>query len=149
MKIAGQVAEADAFPFPRGPVLEHGVPRRPDRRDPALGAAQLMGCGRRRREQVKRRHANASPHHVEQLFLILFVPLPVAGLGTMIHQLAERIRVVRPKTQGVSVGRDCVGQIAELAPGISEIVKGFREIRPVRERLFEHDPRFVRPVFRQ
>ncbi len=96
MKISRQIAKANASAPNARVVRKGGFRRRPDRPDPVPGTDQLIGCGRRRRKQVKRRNTNSGPHHVQQLVLVGLVVVPFARLRTMIDELAERIGVIGP-----------------------------------------------------
>ncbi len=149
MKISGQIAEANALLLNKGLMVKDGFRRRRDRPDPLLGAEQLIRRGRRRRKQVKRRNPNPSPDHADKLVLIRLVSVPLARMRAMINELAERIRVIGPETQGVSIGRDRTCEIAEFARSVSQIVECLGEIGLVRQRLFKRHQRFAGTPFRQ
>src|SRR4030088_1206430 len=102
-----------------------------DRRDPTSRAEQLVRCRGQRRKQVKRRNAKAPPNPVDELVLVAFVTIPFARLRAMVDELAERVRIIGAKAQGVPIGWDRLCQVAELSPGISEIIERFGKIRPV------------------
>src|SRR5260370_42605376 len=102
MKISRQIAKANAFAANRNLMLKDHLRRRPDRPDPVPGTDQLIGCGRRRRKQVKRRNTNSGPHHVEKPLLVGLLTVPLARLRTMVDELAERLRVIGPKSQCVA-----------------------------------------------
>src|ERR1700694_1516750 len=106
MKISGQIAKTNALFLNERLMVKDGFRRWSDRPDPLLGAEQLIGRGRGRRKQIKRRNAPPPPDHADKLVLIRFVIVPLARLRAMIKQLAERIGVIGPETQCVSIGRD-------------------------------------------
>src|SRR6266576_4958687 len=103
MKISRQIAKANAIAANGNLMLKDRFRRRPDWPDPVPGTDQLIGCGRRRRKQVKRRDTNSCPHHVEKLVLVGLLTVPLARLRAMIGELAERLHIVRPKSQCVAI----------------------------------------------
>ncbi len=89
------------------------------------------------------------PYHVDKFCLIRFVIVPLARLRAMINELAERVCVIGPQTQCITIGGDRACEIAEFSPSVSQIVKCFGKIRPLYQRLLERRPRFVSTPFRQ
>ena len=118
--------------------------RRLDRCNPLPGGEQLVSRCRRRGEQIERRDANPAPHHRQELILIGLAIVPLANKRAMMHELTERIGVIGAKLQRRLPRRDGFTHAADFPPGISEIIGGFRKIRPPRQRVIESGSRLVR-----